>query len=204
MFNRITGVVVSSQNGMLYLEAPPLEWSLQISQNTREALPAPGEQATLLLYLHHREDALALYGFAAEEERQLFLELIKVSGIGPGMALKILSEITPKKFLLYLEQEDITSLCRIKGLGKKTAQKILLQLKGALVMQEEDPAEPNRERIPLKKELTDSLISMGFEGSKVRKVIEKLWNRPEIQNLKTASEKEKEILRNALVELNSL
>ena len=95
-------------------------------------LPPVGDDVFLFIYTHVREDAIHLFGFATEGEKKVFTTLLGISGIGPKVALSIVSGIPYEEFLMAVEAEDITRLTRIPGLGKKTAQRLVLELRGKL------------------------------------------------------------------------
>ena len=100
---------------------------------TAGALPEPGEEALLYTYLYLREDLMALYGFATQEERLLFTQLLSVSGVGPKVALAALSSGPTERLAAAVSAGDVDALARIPGIGRKTAQRIVLDLKGKLV-----------------------------------------------------------------------
>ncbi len=102
---------------------------LLISLSSSEALGAVGEEVKVYTHLHHREDAMLLYGFASTVERQLFEILISVSGVGPKSALGILSGLMPEEFCDAVLRQDIARLIKAPGVGKKTAERLVLELK---------------------------------------------------------------------------
>jgi Holliday junction DNA helicase RuvA len=176
-----------------------MEWQLTASGMTISSLPAVGGEARVFTWLYHKEDMMALYGFSSARERALFLDLISVSGGGPKGAVKILSAVRADQLILYLEEENLDGLASLPGLGKKTAQKILLQLRGKLSW-DEGPggaaaAGPDAEWI-------ESLTAMGFEKRKVQSVVKALLKDEAVASL-PADRKEQEILRRAIVELSS-
>ena len=116
--------VVISAGGVGYLVSVPL--------TTFDKLPAAGEQASLFTYLHVREDTLQLYGFSSREERATFEKMISVSGVGPRLALTILSGLSVEQLIAAVETSQTAHLNRIPGVGKKTAERIILELKGKL------------------------------------------------------------------------
>ena len=195
MYNSIRGTVTAKGDHRLHLENQGVEWALEISMMSLHQLPPVNQEARVFTYLHHKEDIMALYGFASEMERTLFLNLITVSGLGPKGALKILSGISVKDFLLHLEREDLNSLSKLPGLGMKTAQKIILQLKGKLISSEEDGA------VGPHHEIVDALASMGFDRRKAQKAVGELEKDPEILEI-PESAKEQELLRRAIMELS--
>jgi len=159
VYNSIQGTLTEKGATKVFLENQGIEYELEVSFNTASALPELGSKVRLYTYLHHREEVMKLYGFLEEAERRLFLDLLKVEGIGPRQALRILSGTTVGAFLRILESEDVKALTRIPGLGMKTAQKVLLSLKGKISLEEE--ALPREER-----DLQVALVEMGFEPSK--------------------------------------
>lgn len=123
--------------GQLALKAPPLlvmevngiGYEVEAPMSTFYALPTVGGQVKLFTHLVVREDAHLLYGFATEDERRLFRALLKVTGVGPKVALGVLSGITLEAFLGCLQAEDAGALVRIPGIGRKTAERIIIELR---------------------------------------------------------------------------
>ncbi|GAB4222393.1 MAG: Holliday junction branch migration protein RuvA [Spirochaetales bacterium] len=164
MYNSISGTLTGKTGTRVFLENQGIEFELEVSFNTVSALPELGTRVKLYTYLHHREDVLKLYGFLEESERRVFLDLLKVDGIGPRQALRILSGTTVSSFLRILEAEDVKALTRIPGLGVKTAQKVLLSLKGTINL--EESLVPGEE-----KDLQVALVEMGFDPSKAQEAL---------------------------------
>lgn len=123
--------------GVLSLKAPPqlvmdvngVGYEVEAPMSTFYSLPAVGAQVKLFTHLVVREDAHLLFGFATEDERRLFRALLKVTGVGPKVALGVLSGITLEAFLGCLEAEDVGALVRIPGIGRKTAERIIIELR---------------------------------------------------------------------------
>jgi len=135
------------------------------------------------------------FGFAKEEERMLFLDLLKVDGIGPKQAIRILSGANVDSFAEILEAGDVDSLKRIPGIGVKSAQKIILALKGKLTLKEAEEAEEGRD-------LVTALADMGFDRRKAAAVVASLLEETREEGI--AGEKlEQEIFRRAIVRLSS-
>jgi Holliday junction DNA helicase RuvA len=107
---------------------------VQVPAGTAEALPEPGAEVTLLTHLILREDAIALYGFATREERTLFSQLLTVAGVGPKVALDVLSSAPVERLAAIIDGGDVEALARVRGIGRKTASRIVLDLKGKLVL----------------------------------------------------------------------
>lgn len=131
MYNHIRGTVIQKLPSRVVIEGGGVGYDLTVSLSTARRLPGQGEEAVILTHLVVREDDLRLIGFADEDERTLFRRLIDLSGVGPAMALQILSGMSPRDFMLTVERQDTAALKKIKGVGEKTAKRIILELKGA-------------------------------------------------------------------------
>ena len=196
MINSIQGTITAKDSAYVYIENGGIEWRLHASTRSIQSLPQVGEQARIFAYLHHREDQMALYGFSAMEERFLFLDLLRVSGIGPRQALRILSGMSVDEFVSSLDADDVDALSRIPGLGKKTAQKIILTLRGRLTLpQAEDADTPNVEIIA-------ALAEMGFDRQSATKAVERVAADVRSEGLQ-GEDAEKELFRRAIVSLSS-
>ena len=130
MISFLRGTVIEVLPMRLIIETGGVGYDVHIPLSTYDKLPAPGTEAKILTHLQVREDAHVLYGFATPEERDLFLLLINnVSGIGPKLALAVLNGAAPVQFRGLVVAGDITALSRIKGVGKKTAERIIVELR---------------------------------------------------------------------------
>jgi Holliday junction DNA helicase RuvA len=202
MFNSISGTVTAKLPRQLFLENNGIEWDICVPDSNLELLPAPGQSAKVYTFLQHTEQLMCLYGFANSEERSLFLELIKVDGVGPKGAVKIMSSATSRQLKDILENGETALLEKIPGVGKKTAAKMMLALKGKLTLNDE----VNTVRLPknsLFSDVIDSLVNMGFDKKNVELKISELSSRLENElNDKTQKEKEEIIFRRAIVELS--
>lgn len=128
---------------------------------------------TVLLYTHLviREDAHSLYGFLKIENRDCFRTLIKISGIGPRIALALLSTLTPDELNIALEATDVNTLCRTPGIGKKMAERMILELKGKLHIESNTPSEmPNIIRV----DIANALTSLGYNDKEITRIIKQL------------------------------
>ena len=129
MIGSLRGRLARKSIDEVTLEVGGIGWRVLIPLSTYEALPAEGEEAALVTHLHVREDELTLYGFASGRERRLFETLIGVSGVGPRLALHVLSRLTPDRFVTAIRRQDLATLTGISGVGKKTAERLVLELK---------------------------------------------------------------------------
>lgn len=132
MYAFITGIIEEKGENVVVVNCNGVGYEIFASTNTLNALPQVGEVSTIYTYLHVREDAFALFGFATKEEKSLFLELITVSGIGAKSAIQVLSGTTLNGLLTAIITGDVKLISSIKGIGKKTAERIVLELKGKL------------------------------------------------------------------------
>jgi holliday junction DNA helicase RuvA len=132
MIGSLRGRIASKSPPQLTVEVGGLGYELEAPMSTFFHLPAVGEEVRLLTHLVVREDAHVLYAFATEEERRLFRSLIKVSGVGPKIALALLSGISVTGFAECVQREDITALTRIPGVGRKTAERLIVEMRDRL------------------------------------------------------------------------
>lgn len=202
MFNSITGTITAKLPTILNVENSGVEWEFSVSTLSLDSFGLIGDTTRVFTWLYHREDQMRLYGFPSDTDRQVFLELIKVDGIGPRQAIKILSSITAKDLRLALEGEDVTRLSSAPGIGKKTAQKMILTLKGKLVR---DQSFSSDDAVGEHADIVTALTDMGFDrkaaGTQVSKIAAELVAAdPAPLN---GGDLEKEIFRRAIVALSS-
>ncbi|HRZ24262.1 MAG TPA: Holliday junction branch migration protein RuvA [Candidatus Contendobacter sp.] len=129
MIGRLRGLLAWKQPPYLLIDAHGVGYELEASLTTFQTLPEIGAEVTLLTHLAVREDAHTLYGFASPAERSLFRNLIRVAGVGPRLALLILSGMTVEAFGRCVRENDTTSLTRLPGIGKKTAERLIIELR---------------------------------------------------------------------------
>ena len=125
----LVGVIEEKHDNTLVLDVNGVGYELLITNNTLVSLPMEGETVKVLTYMQIKEDGIALYGFATEEEKSMFLKLISVSNIGPKSAITILSGMKLSDLIVAILNEDANKISKIKGLGKKGAERICLELK---------------------------------------------------------------------------
>ena len=132
MIGRITGALIEKQPPQIVVDANGVGYEIDVPMSTFYVLPHLNEKVTL--YTHHvvREDAHLLFGFATRAERETFRQLTKISGIGPKIALAILSGMNADELALAIAGEDVARLSKIPGIGKKTAERLVLELRGKL------------------------------------------------------------------------
>ncbi len=131
MYESLHGRLARKEPSAVVVETAGIGYRVAIPLGTFETLPRPGEEVRLLLHLVVREDEWRLFGFATESERLAFRTLLKVSGVGPGLALAVLGGVGPDALARAVRDGDVRALMRIKGVGRKTAERIAVDLKDA-------------------------------------------------------------------------
>ncbi len=170
MYNHIRGTLFYKSPSRVVVEAAGVGYDLTIPLSAYRHLPEAGEETTILVHLVVREDEMRLIGFARSDERELFRRLITLSGVGPSMALQILSGMTPQEFMLAVERQDADALKRIKGVGEKTAKRIIIELKGAkTVLAPEEGALPEGSA----GEAVAALMALGLSQNEAAARVEK-------------------------------
>lgn len=203
MFNSLTGIITGKFPKQLLLDTHGIEWDLCVPDSNLELFPPVGSEAKVYTWLQHTDVLMTLFGFASADERTLFLDLLKVDGVGPKGAVKIMSSASSSRLLEVLERGDVEMLEKIPGVGKKTAGKMMLQLKGKLTLSQTSNV-VRVEKPAAFADVIDSLASMGYEKrlveQKVAVLAESLNADPAFAS-KSQKEKEDLIFRRAIVEL---
>lgn len=132
MIHHIEGPIVEIHDDYLVVDVGGVGYRIYTSRATREAFGGRADPVKFYTYLHLREDAVALYGFSSPEERQLFELLLSVSGIGPRLAISILSTTTPLRLQEAILSEQVEGFSQVKGVGKKTAERLIIELRDAV------------------------------------------------------------------------
>jgi len=157
MFNSIRGIVSAKSGEAVFILSGDIEWDIAMPANDIQEL-ALNSECRVFIWLYHREDQMRLFGFISERRRATFLELLKVEGIGPKGAVKIIGGISQDDLEKALEAGDLARLEAVPGLGKKTAQKMLLSLKGKLVSAQEASVSSSPYN-----DLVEALVGMGYD-----------------------------------------
>jgi Holliday junction DNA helicase RuvA len=144
MIARLRGTLIEKHPNQVILDAGGVGYDVTIPISTYSGLPETGSETVLRIHTHVREDTIALYGFLTADERNLFEKLIGVSGIGPGLAIKVLSGMAAGELLTAIRRNELDRLVRIPGVGKKTAERMVLELRDKLPAPagEEQPGAP--------------------------------------------------------------
>lgn len=184
MIGYLRGRILQKQPPWLLLDVNGVGYEVEASMNTFYSLPEVGAEFGLHTHFVVREDAQLLYGFVDVQEKQLFRALIKVNGVGPKLALSILSGISADAFIRTVHQEDTTALVRIPGVGKKTAERLIVEMKDRLAqlelptLTELELSSGNQPVAPEvstdhRAEAESALIALGYKPQQATRAIEK-------------------------------
>ncbi len=176
MIGRIEGVLLEKQAPELLIDVQGLGYEVLVSLNTFFDLPALGEKVALCTHFVVREDVQQLYGFADTRERELFRTLIKVSGVGPKMALAILSGMTATDFVRSVQTNDTATLVKLPGVGKKTAERLIVEMRDRLASfgdgADLDLLSPSANHQPdTVKEAESALIALGYKPQEAARMV---------------------------------
>ncbi|NLN41208.1 MAG: Holliday junction branch migration protein RuvA [Clostridiales bacterium] len=180
MFAYIKGRLEEVYPQKVVVEAGGIGYEIKVTQSLVSKLPEKGNMVKIYTYFNVREDAQELYGFLNREEKAIFEKLITVSGIGPKVAMGILSSLTPTQIALAIVTNDVKSLCTAPGVGKKTAQRLILELKEkidqeALVGQV--GSEYNDALMDHQNEVVEALIALGYQPQEAKMAWDSIENK---------------------------
>jgi Holliday junction DNA helicase RuvA len=168
MIAHLRGRLLSKEPGRCVLEASGVGYEVAITVPTFSALPGAGSEVALHIHTHVREDALALFGFLKREEKQLFERLIGVSGIGPKLAITILSGMPTEQMVGAIRSNDLVSLTKIPGIGRKTAERMVLELREKL---EAFAVAPVPKATPVEEDVLSALVNLGYQRPAAERAI---------------------------------
>jgi len=181
MIGRLRGVLTEKQPPWLLLDVGGVGYEIEAPMSTFYLLPAIGSEVQLFTHLVVREDAQLLYGFAAATERRLFRELIRVSGIGPRVALAILSGMDAAEFARCVQNKDSAALTRVPGIGKKTAERLLVEMRDRLDGWSPAPASSTSDGTngadagnTSVSDAVAALIALGYKSTEANRLIDKV------------------------------
>ncbi|MFI8418334.1 Holliday junction branch migration protein RuvA [Serratia sp. NPDC078593] len=185
MIGRLRGNILEKQPPLVLLEANGVGYEVHMPMTCFYELPELGQEAIVFTHFVVREDAQLLYGFNDKQERALFRELIKVNGVGPKLALAILSGMSAQQFVGAVEREEITALVKLPGVGKKTAERLVVEMKDrfkglngdlfnnsseiSLPATAVDPQEADAES-----EAASALVALGYKPQEASRMVSKI------------------------------
>ena len=174
MIGRLQGVLLRKEPPALMLDVGGVGYELEAPMTTFYELPAVGERVTLYTHLVVREDAHLLYGFVREAQRRLFRELLKVNGVGPRVALAVLSGLSDEEFCRCVAQEDIARLTKVPGIGRKTAERLVIEMRDKLPKDIPMPAStaagPAAPGDPVS-EAVSALVALGYKPNEASRAV---------------------------------
>lgn len=194
MIGHLKGTLVSKQPPGLTLEVAGVGYEIEAPMSTFYRLPETGETLTLLTHFLVRDDAQLLYGFATEAERSLFRNLLKVSGVGARIALGILSGISAEGFRRSVFERDLVTLTRIPGIGRKTAERLILEMTDRLEPPGTDAPETVEGATQAEGEARSALLALGYRPAEVGRMF---------KSLDTSAMSSEQLIREALKRAHS-
>jgi Holliday junction DNA helicase RuvA len=170
----LRGRVFGKTPSTVVVECGGVGYDVTISVSTFTALPAEGSEASLFIHTHVREDALALFGFAELAEKRLFEKLLTISGIGPKLAITVLSGISAERLVGAIRAQDHATLTRIPGIGKKTAERVVLELKDKLddMVGAAPESSAPRSLGAVADDVLSALVNLGYPRAVAQKAVE--------------------------------
>lgn len=173
MIGRIQGTLISISAPKLLIDCNGLGYEVDVPMSTLYQLPSTGQNITLLTHFHVREDQQQLFGFASEAERQAFRSLIKISGVGVRTALAVLSGMSVNELIQAIAVQEPGALTRIPGIGKKTAERLLLELKGKLAP-DLGAGNGSATQLDAASEIIQALLTLGYSDKEARLAIQQI------------------------------
>jgi len=175
MIALLRGILIEKHPNQAIVETGGVGYDVTIPVSTFTRLPEAGKEVRLRIHTHVREDALALYGFLTQDEKALFEKLIWVSGIGPTLAVKILSGLAAPDLINFIRRGEVDRLVRIPGVGKKTAERMVLELRDKLpAVTGEEPGTPAEAALsPVDQDVLSALLNLGCGRSQAEAAVRK-------------------------------
>ena len=173
MIGRIAGVLLEKNPPQILVDVNGVGYDVEVSMSTFYNLPASGERVTLFTHLLVREDAHLLYGFGSESERKVFRQLLKISGVGARTALAVLSGLSIGELIDAVSAQEAGRLVKIPGIGRKTAERLLLELKDKLGADLAQGAAAQRAR-PASSDILNALASLGYNDKEAQAAVKLL------------------------------
>lgn len=185
MIGRLSGILLEKQPPEILLDVQGVGYELLLPMTSFYNLPEVGQTTTLFTHFVVREDAHLLFGFSHKQDRTLFRELIKTNGVGPKLALAILSAMSVEEFAYAIEREELSKLVKIPGVGKKTAERLLVELKGKFkgvkqadfFIESSHISKPNQIEQTMEAPIDDAvaaLVALGYKPAEAEKMVKKV------------------------------
>mgnify|MGYP000019046921 CR=1 FL=1 len=186
MIGRLRGTLIEKIAPEILIECGGIGYEVTMPMTSIYALPELEQEATIYTHFVVREDAQLLYGFANKTERKLFRLLIKVNGVGPKLGLAILSGMSAEQFVSCVSHDDVTTIVKIPGVGKKTAERLLIEMRDRLKDWHTDLSTPFTDKMPIdggimhpinndKGDAINALVSLGYSQSQADKAVKAIY-----------------------------
>jgi Holliday junction DNA helicase RuvA len=179
MIAQLTGLVAQKREGEAIIDVGGVGYRVHLSAVSLSALPPTGERVTLRTFTHVREDAFQLFGFSSEEEEAVFRGLISVKNVGPRAALNMLSGIAARDLAAAVAQGDVARLTKVPGVGKKTAERLVVELKEKLASLARSARPPGKAQPAILEQLEQALIGLGYRPQQAQQAAEAMRDRTE-------------------------
>ncbi len=173
MIGSLRGKLIEKRPNQVLVDVNGVGYQVQIPLSTFAGLGALHAETSLLIHTHVREDQITLYGFVTAREKQCFELLISASGVGPSLALKILSGMSIEELVPAIRKSDLAQLVKIPGVGRKTAERIVVELRDKLVVIDVPEAGRPSTRSPLEDDVASALMNLGYDTKSVERAVEK-------------------------------
>lgn len=173
MIGSLRGKLIEKRPNQLLVDVNGVGYQVQIPLSTFASLGALHAETNLLIHTHVREDQITLYGFVTAREKQCFELLISASGVGPSLALKILSGMSIEELVPAIRKSDLAQLVKIPGVGRKTAERIVVELRDKLVVIDVPEAGKPSTRSQLEDDVASALMNLGYDTKSVERAVEK-------------------------------
>jgi len=173
MIGSLRGKLIEKRPNLVLIDVGGVGYQVVVPLSTFTSLGALHSESTLLIYTHVREDQLALYGFFTAREKHCFEMLISASGVGPSLALKILSGMSLEELIPAIRKGDLAQLVRIPGVGRKTAERMVVELRDKLAVVDVPQAGKPTTRSQLESDVASALVNLGYDTRSVDGAIEK-------------------------------
>jgi Holliday junction DNA helicase RuvA len=191
MIASLNGVLSYKSTGYIIIDVHGIGYEVSIPLSTFYKLPDTGEMVRLAIHTHVKEDSISLFGFFDPKEREIFHLIISVSGIGPRLAINMLSGIAAGELLKAISTEDIGTLMNIPGIGKKTAERLIFELKDKIPRVVSEAVHGEEPPVPVKDDALSALVNLGYNSGIAKKAVERVLGeygeRPTLESLITES-----------------
>lgn len=203
MIAQIRGILLEANFTEAVVDVHGVGYLIFIPMSTFDKLPQPGEEVVLFTIMHVREDAMSLFGFASQQEKQLFEVLVSVNGVGPRLALSILSSMPVSAFCSAIANSDLNVIKRISGIGKRTAERLIVELRDKVGKLAPEVAMTGDSEVPQEVQIAAAdavaaLEQLGFKRESIQKTVNKLIDKLDEKECSTEN-----LIRKALQALNT-